>query len=143
MEKYKFIKARDKSDLVRFYPVMKELRSELTYADYLGLYAQAHTADGYEITGLEIGQDIVALMGYRVLVDFVRGRHLYIDDLVSSSKERSKGYGAALLKHAEDLAKELDCKVLRLSAGIENEKGQKFYEREGWSLRAVVYTKKL
>jgi hypothetical protein len=42
-----------------------------------------------------------------------------------------------------DLAKELDCKGLRLCTGIENEQGKKFYERNGWSLRAVAYKKKL
>lgn len=36
-------------------------------------------------------EKILALMGYRILYDFVRGRHLYIDDLVSV--EKSKGYG--------------------------------------------------
>ena len=142
MEKYKFITAKTKSDLVRFYPVMKELRLELSYNDYLTIYEKAHAADGYEIVGLESGAEIMAILGYRVLTDYVHGRHLYIDDLVSTSKQRSKGFGAKLLAHAEEVARELNCKSLRLSTGIDNEGGQKFYEREGWELKSVVYKKK-
>jgi len=37
-------------------------------------------------------------MGYRLLHDFVHGRHLYIDDLVVTSRLRSSGLGAELLK---------------------------------------------
>ena len=143
MEKIKFIKAKDKSDLVRFYPVMKELRPDLSYGDYLNIYEEAHIKDGYQIVGVESGSHILAVMGYRVLTDFVHGRHLYIDDLVASALHRSKGYGAKLLTYAEEISRELGCKSLRLCAGIDNEAGQKFYEREGWNLKAVVYKKKL
>ncbi|MBC7713397.1 MAG: GNAT family N-acetyltransferase [Rhizobacter sp.] len=143
MEKFNFITAKNKSDLVRFYPIMKELRPELSYADYLNIYEEAHAKDGYEIVGVESGSHIFAVMGYRVLVDYVHGRHLYIDDLVSTAAQRSKGYGAKLLAYAEEVSKELGCKSLRLCTGIDNEKGQKFYEREGWELKSLVYKKKL
>ena len=143
MEKYKFITAKDKSDLVRFYPVMKELRPDLSYGDYLTIYEEAHAANGYEIVGLESGSHIYAVMGYRVLTDYVHGRHLYIDDLVSTAAQRSKGFGAKLLKYADEIAHELQCKSLRLSTGIDNEMGQKFYEREGWNLKSVTYKKKV
>ncbi len=143
MEELSFTKADGPNDLERFYPVMKELRKELSYQDFLNLYEQAHKADGYEVVGYEINGKVVAVMGYRVLHDLVHGKHLYIDDLVSTESHRSKGLGAKLLAHAETLAKEYSCKGLRLCTGIENESGKKFYERNGWNLRAVAYKKKL
>ena len=143
MEKYQFIKAKDNNDLERFYPVMKELRKDLILTDYLNICEKAIATSGYEIVAIEKNDQILAVMGYRVLYDFVHGKHLYIDDLVSTESHRSQGLGAQLLKYAENLAKELNCKGLRLCTGIENELGKKFYEREGWYLRAVVYKKKL
>ncbi len=107
------------------------------------LFVKAHAADGYEIVAIERKRQIVAIMGYRILYDFAHGKHLYIDDLVSTEGQRSKGLGAHLLNYAEDLAKQLNCKGLRLCTGIKNEMGKKFYERNGWSLRAVAYKKKL
>lgn len=143
MEKYQVIKAKDQNDLKRFYPVMKELRKDLALSDYLVICELAKATSGYGMVAIEENRQILAVMGYRVLYDFVHGKHLYIDDLVSTEAHRSQGLGSKLLNYAENLAKELGCKGLRLCTGIENELGKKFYEREGWNLRAVVYKKKL
>lgn len=138
-----FKKAQDKGDLERFYSVVKELRKDLSFSDYMMITEAAEKADGYELVAIESEGRALAVMGYRVLHDFVHGKHLYIDDLVSLESERSKGLGSQLLKYAESLAKDLGCRSLRLCTGIENELGKKFYERNDWKLRAVVYKKKL
>lgn len=81
-------------------------------------------------------------MGYRVLWDFVRGKHIYIDDLVSTATKRSQGIGKQLLQFAEEVARSSGCKSLRLCAALENELGIKFYERNGWTKRSFAFTKK-
>lgn len=134
---------KSKNDLERCYPVMKELRPHLSFADYLSIYDQSHASDGYEIVAIEDGGRIVAVMGYRFLSDFVRGKHVYVDDLVSTESARSKGLGAELLKFAEDVAARSGCKSLRLCTGIENEDGIRFYDRNGWTKRAFAYAKRL
>ncbi|HPI41306.1 MAG TPA: GNAT family N-acetyltransferase [Pseudobdellovibrionaceae bacterium] len=143
MNELSLVRANGQNDLERFYPVMKELRKDLSYQDFLSLYEKAHEADSYEVVGLEDQGKIIAVMGYRILYDFVHGKHLYIDDLVSTESQRSKGLGAKLLNYAEELAIKHSCKGMRLCTGIENEQGKKFYDRNGWNLRSVAYKKKL
>lgn len=140
---FRFVRAQEKNDFERFYPVMKELRKELSFDDYMTICQNAHEADGYEIVAIEADKKVLAVMGYRILHDFVHGKHLYIDDLVSTESHRSQGLGTELLKYAENRARELDCKGLRLCTGIDNEQGKKFYERNGWKLRSFAYKKKL
>lgn len=135
--------ARTKDELEKCFPVMKELRPHLNIDDYISIYDKSHKSDGYEIVAIKINNNVVAVMGYRILFDYVRGKHIYIDDLVSTAAARSKGFGAELLSYAESVAKDLDCKTLRLCTGIENERGVKFYEKNGWTKRAFAYTKKL
>lgn len=135
--------AKTESDLERCFPVMKELRPHLNFDDYLSIYEEAHRNDGYQIVAIEENGQILAVMGYRILSDYVRGKHVYIDDLVSSEAVRSKGLGAELLKYAEGIAKNINCNTLRLCTGIENERGAKFYEKNGWIKRAFAYAKKL
>lgn len=142
MEKQIFI-VQTKAELERCFPVMKELRPHLSFEEYVSIYEKAHASDGYEIVAVEVQGQIIAVMGYRFLSDFVRGKHVYIDDLVSSEKLRSQGLGAELLTFAEEVAKTSGCKSLRLCTGIENERGIKFYDRNGWIKRAFAYTKKL
>ncbi len=143
MKNYQLTIARTPDDLARFYPVMKELRKALSFSDYMAIYKQAHATQGYEIVAIEDENQVVAVMGYRILHDYVHGKHLYIDDLVSSEFQRSRGFGKKLLQYAEQVAKELECTGLRLCTGIENELGKQFYEHQGWSLKAVVFKKKM
>lgn len=131
------------SDLERCYPVIKELRPHLSFDEYLSIYEQSHASDGYEIVAIEENEKILAVMGYRFLSDFVRGKHVYVDDLVSTENARSRGLGAELLTFAEAVAKETGCKSLRLCTGIENERAIKFYDRNAWTKRAFAFTKKM
>lgn len=130
-------------EIERAFPIMKELRSELSFQDYVAIYEQAKAADSYTLVGAYEGGNCVALMGYRVLHDYVHGKHVYIDDLVTTESCRSKGVGSKLLSFAEAEAGRLGCSGLRLCTGIANEGGKKFYEREGWQFRSIVYKKKL
>jgi len=142
MEKRIFT-AKSKTDLERCFPILKELRPHLSFEDCIAIYNDSHLADGYEIVAIEQEREIVAVMGYRFLSDFVRGKHVYVDDLVSTEKARSLGLGAELLRFAEDIARKHNCQSLRLCTGIENERGVQFYDRNGWTKRAFAYTKKL
>ncbi len=130
-------------ELALCYPLMKQLRINLTREDFLNVYQEAHARENYVLVAAKNLGQIVGLMGYRFLHDFVHGKHLYIDDLVTDEQHRSKGIGAELLKYAESVASANNCKGMRLCTGIENSKGMKFYQTQGWALRAHAYKKKL
>lgn len=136
--------ARTQSDLEKFYPLLTQLRPGLNFESFLDTYYNAQKNDQYELVGFLDEEQVIALIGYRVLYDFVRGRHLYIDDLITNESLRSAGIGASVLKFAEEKARELNCVGgLRLCAVIENERGIKFYEKNGWKARAFAFVKKL
>ncbi len=135
--------AESATDLERCYAVLRELRPHLSYEQFLEIYEQAHAGGDYTLAAIEDQGQIVAVMGYRFYSDFVRGRHLYIDDLVSRASARSRGLGAELLAYAERLAKDDGCNTLRLCAALENERGIRFYEREGWTRRSYAFVKKV
>ena len=132
---------RTPAELRLGYPVLRELREGLSLRDFLSIYKKARAADGYALVGLFRGGSCAAVMGYRVLHDYVHGAHLYVDDLVTSAAFRSQGLGAELLGYADKRAKALKCRKLRLCTGTDNTAGRRFYEREGWALRSVVYKK--
>lgn len=129
--------------LEKVFPLLKELRPQLDMETYERLYKEAKLRDDYKLVGFVRGDFCVGLMGFRVLYDFVHGKHVYVDDLVVTKDLRSGGIGKKLLDYAVDEAKKLGCQGLRLSTGFENQDGRRFYEREGWSLRSVSYKLKL
>ena len=123
------------------YPVLKELRTELSFKDFTSLYEEAKKRDSYKLVGIFKNSRCIAVMGYRLLFDFVHGKHLYVDDLVVTLSVRSTGIGRTLLQYAEKSAKELGCKGLRLCTGVNNDQGKNFYERNGWQAKAIAYKK--
>lgn len=133
--------AKTPSDFEEIFPIMRELRPHLTFDTYAELIREAARRDDYCLVGAYQDGRCVAAMGYRILYDFVHGKHLYVDDLVTTESCRSQGVGAQLLEHAHAIAKETGCKLLRLSTGVDNAGGKKFYERENWKLRSLTYKK--
>ena len=139
--KFKITIVDSAAELQRAFSVLKELRTHLQFEEFLEIYEHAQV-DQYKIAAIESHYRYVAVMGYRVLHDCVHGKHLYVDDLVTTHDLRGQGFGAQLLKFAESEAGRLSCTGLRLCTGAENEAGKRFYEREGWTLRALVFKKK-
>jgi len=128
-------------ELVQAYTLMRQLRNDINYEEFLTIYYQAGRMNEYTLTGAYLDDEFVGLMGCRILYDYVHGRHLYIDDLVVSAAHRSKGIGAKMLSRAEEDATRLNCNGVRLSTGVAREDGIRFYRREGWQLRAYTFKK--
>lgn len=137
------IKDIHESQVASVFPLMKELRTHLSVEDFVLLYKEAKLRDDYRLVGLTRGEICYGLMGCRVLYDLAHGKHLYIDDLVVTKDMRGAGLGRMLLQHAVQLAKDEGCQGLRLCTGLENQDGRRFYEREGWTARAVAYKMKI
>ncbi|MBI3556163.1 MAG: GNAT family N-acetyltransferase [Deltaproteobacteria bacterium] len=137
----KIIKAENHRDFEAIFPVIRELRPNLTFHEYTDLMMNAKLRDDYDIVAVFDGPKCIAAMGYRILYDFVHGKHLYIDDLVVTESCRSKGIGAELLRYAEQVAVEKKCKGLRLCTGVDRKDSQRFYERNNWNARAIAYKK--
>lgn len=123
------------------YELIKELRPKLSQNDFETLSQEAKNRDDYKLVGLFEENVCLAIMGYRVLYDLVHGKHLYIDDLVVTAKRRSKGLGKLLLDFAEHQSQKLNCKTLRLCTSTENLDGIRFYQKNEWQQRAVVFKK--
>jgi hypothetical protein len=98
MNDYSLITLKEARDYQRFFDLLKDMRTHLSFEEFQKRFNEVRKADNYTMIGIEENDQIVALIGYRILHDFVHGKHLYIDDLISAATHRSKGYGAWPLK---------------------------------------------
>src|SRR5919198_3707146 len=94
------------------YPVMRELRTDLSDAELEERYAAGHP-DGYRIAALFDGDECRAAAGYRLFTNFISGKHLYIDDLVTADAWRSRGYGRLLNEYLVGLARNEGCESVQ------------------------------
>ena len=115
------------------YPVMRELRSNLTEQSFERIYAEGHV-DGYRVVAVFDGDECRACAGYRLMTNLVSGRHLYIDDLVTSERWRSHGYGRLLNKYLLERARKEGCASAQLDSATHRRDAHRFYFREGYTI---------
>jgi len=98
--------------------VMRELRCNLDEQSYLDLLSSM-VKEGYRLFALRDSGIIVSLAGISILTNFFYGRYTRIQDLVTTSSARSKGYGSRLIEFIEEVARRENCRVVALSSGLE------------------------
>lgn len=66
---------------------------------------------------------------------------LYVDDLVTTDKERSKGYGKEMIKFFEAEARSNGAEYLILDSGMQRKDAHRFYLREGFEICGFHFQK--
>ena len=100
-------------------------------------------ADGLRLACIRADGCVVAVAGYRLSTNLFYGKHLYVDDLVTTDSERSKGYGKELLAWLRALAVENDCDAFHLDSGVQRKRAHQFYLREGLELSSYHFSERL
>jgi GNAT superfamily N-acetyltransferase len=124
------------------YDVMAELRTHVEKEKFLPLIRQME-AQGYRLVFVEEDGQVVAVAGYRIYTNLILGKNMYVDDLVTTQKVRSKGNGAKLIKWLREKAKDSGCGFYHLDSGTERHRAHKFYVSQGFTVSAFHFTEKL
>ena len=99
--------------------------------------------DGYKLVYMADQGRVVAVAGYRIYSNLFMGKHLYVDDLVTTEQARSGGYGKRLLSWLREQARAEACKVLHLDSGAQRPDAHKFYFREGMHIASFHFSQQL
>lgn len=129
-------------EIERCFNVMKELRTHLEGQDFVATI-RAMEKDGYKLAFIENGENVVAVAGYRIHSNLFMGKNLYVDDLVTSEKYRSKGYGEELVRWLRELAINSGCNFYHLDSGTHRHEAHKFYFRQGFSIASYHFSEEL
>jgi GNAT superfamily N-acetyltransferase len=125
------------------YPLMAELRPQVTEERYLALL-RSMVQEGYRLFALRDAGIEVALAGVGVGTNLYFGRYMWVFDLITSDRVRSRGYGRALLEHVERVARDEGCEMVALSSGVQRTDAHRFYEQHmGYERASYVFRKSL
>lgn len=122
----KIILAEEDSDIQRCYPVMAELRPHLGPDEFLRRAKRQREIAGYRLAYLDDGE-VKAVAGFRITECLAWGRFMRVDDLVSKSADRSKGYGGALFDWLVAFAEHEGCGQLHLDSRVQRFGAHRFY----------------
>ena len=118
--------ATSENDIQRCYPVLHQLRAHL---DEPTMVAQIlrQQVDGYFLVYCESDNEIRSVAGYRYSENLVYGKFMYVDDLVTRSDDRSKGFGKLLFDWLVAQARAHECAVFALDSGVQRFDAHRFY----------------
>ncbi|PSL44502.1 acetyltransferase (GNAT) family protein [Salsuginibacillus halophilus] len=119
----------EKEQWLEAFPIMNQLRTDLTQKTYLELLKKMRK-DGYTLYALYEDDRMVSLAGLSFKVNFYNKRHVFVYDLVTDSAYRSKGYGEKLLNHLHEWAKENGAEYIALESGIQRTDAHRLYEEK-------------
>jgi GNAT superfamily N-acetyltransferase len=128
------------ADIEACYPVMAQLRPHVPAEDFVTRVRRMETT-GYRLASIGDGGMVRAVAGYRFLDQLVRGKVLYVDDLVTDEAARSQGYGEALIAWLHAHAREEGCTALELDSGVHRDSAHRFYFRHRMTITAYHFTR--
>lgn len=135
--------AETDQDIVACFPVMRQLRPHLGgEAEFLER-VRRQEAESYRLLAAWRDGEPIGAAGYRRQENLIRGRFVYVDDLVVRESARRTGIGALLLDEVARLAKEAGIGWLVLDTALDNALGQRFYFRWGLLSTALHFSRSL
>jgi len=131
-------------EIAAAFPVMAQLRPLLSGADEFVVRVRRQQREaGYRLLAIWRNGSPVALAGYRVEENLIRGKFIYVDDLVTAQTERRFGLGARLLDEVAKIGAQVGCRGLVLDTALDNVLAHRFYYRQGLLARALRFSREL
>jgi len=134
--------AETDDDIKKCFDVLSELRPHLEKNKFLNTVLEMKK-QGFKIVYIEESGKVVAAAGYRITNNLFMGKNLYVDDLVTSDKERSKGYGEKLIQWLRQEAINEKCNILHLDSGTHRGEAHKFYFKQGFTIASYHFSENL
>lgn len=128
------IPIEETKEIAQSFDTFKELRPHLTDNDSFVKQIQNQQKEGYNVFAVVEDEEIRACIGFRMMTTLAWGKILYIDDLITKEKHRSKGYAKDLLDYAIHFAKQNSCQEVHLDTGYARHAAHKVYLKQGFEL---------
>jgi len=121
-------------ELAAAYPLMAELRPRVKAEDFV-LQVRAQQREGYRLLAGSVAGRPVTLAGCRISITLVRGRHLFVDDLVTAASAQGNRYGTAMLRRLAEIAQAEGIDRVYLDS---RDTARTFYEQVGFTMNTSI-----
>ncbi|MDQ3820444.1 MAG: GNAT family N-acetyltransferase [Acidobacteriota bacterium] len=138
----KIILAEEDQEILSCYTVMAELRPDVRPEEFLVRVKRQYESAGYKLAFLADG-GVKAVAGFRISEGLAWGKFLYLDDLVTRSADRSKGYGGALFDWLVEYARSAGCEEFHLNSRVQRFDAHRFYLNKGMFIECHHFALKL
>ena len=96
---------------------------------------------GYQCAGIYLDQCLIGICGLWILTKYYVGKHIEPDNVVILEEYRGNGLGKQLMAWVYEYGKSQGCIASELNCYLTNEKGEQFWEKEGYKKIGYHYQK--
>lgn len=121
---------------------MGELRPHIAAGEFLARIRRQEK-DGFRMAFVEDGGAVKAVAGYRIFETLAWGKIMYVDDLVTSERERSRGHGDRLIDWLVAEARKHGCDQFHLDSAVHRFAAHRFYLRKRMDISCHHFSLKL
>lgn len=98
---------------------------------------------GYECVGVYDNENLIGTSGMWILTKYYVGKHIEPDNVVIHPDYRNKGIGVELMNWIYNYGISKGCEASELNCYVGNDKGHKFWFKEGYKIVAFHFQKPL
>ena len=135
--------AESDDEILNCYAVMAELRPHIARDEFLPRVKRQSEINGFRLAYLTREGDVKAVAGFRISEWLGGGKYMEIEDLVSKTDERSKGFGGELFDWLVEYAGRENCAQIKLVSHVKRFGAHKFYLQKGMIIEAHYFSMKL
>jgi len=120
-------------DLKKISPVMLQLRTGFDQENLIKQIKEQQQGN-YHIAYVESDDIVLCVAGFVISCKLAWGKHIYVDDLVTTEHNRSSGAGKCMIDWLKQHALENGCSQIQLDSGVNRFAAHRFYLREGFNI---------
>jgi len=135
----KIFLARTDDEIQNCYSVMAELRPHIRGEEFVERVKRQTKLTGFQLAYL-IDEDVKAVAGFRISEWLAGAKYLCVEDLVSKTGERSKGYGGALFDWLIEHAVNENCDQIQLVSHVRRFDAHRFYLNKRMIIEAHYFS---
>lgn len=113
--------------------VLLQLRSNFEKQELIDRIKEQRK-EGYTLAYVELDGEVISVAGFVICTKLAWGKHVYVDDLVTSKRYRSSGAGSLLIDWLKSYAREHGCDQIHLDSGVQRSSAHRFYLRKGFNI---------
>ncbi len=131
--------AQADEEIQNCYPVMAELRPQISEKEFLPRVKRQMNDSGFKLVYLD-DEGIKAVGGFRIAEWFSGGKYLEIEDFAAKDGDRSKGYGSELFDWIVEYARRENCNQIKLVSHVKRFAAHRFYLNKRMIIEAHYFS---
>ena len=133
------IKIATEEEIKYCYKIMSQTNENLSEEDFISLISQ-QIKNGYKLIYVLENNEVICVTGFVIAQKIAWGKHLHIEDFVTSKSLKSTEAAKALFDFIKIYAKQQKCTSIHLDSSVDREEAHKFYLYENMKIDSYHFS---